>query len=119
MNLAAVLDNLERFRGVEWSLDGNTLDGLTIHTPDITPPTQREVDAVWTELGPRLAADVSARREKERTRIPRLEAVEASAKKTKEEADKALTILALKRKFAVLSQEVATLTAIVKELASR
>lgn len=105
MDLTAVLIRLLPPGDVEWSLDGNDLDGLTIHTDGVSAPTQAECDAKWAEIKPILRAAREDRAKKERTRMARLDAVVTAA-------NAANSVPALRT-------QVAELIAIVKELASR
>ena len=36
--------------GIEWSMSGNDVAGITWHTPDVEPLTQSEVDAEMVRL---------------------------------------------------------------------
>jgi len=36
--------------GIEWSMSGNDVAGITWHTPDVEPLTQAEVDAEMVRL---------------------------------------------------------------------
>jgi hypothetical protein len=51
--------------GVEWSMDGDDVEGITWHTPNVEPLTAAEVEAEITRLeqaaADKAAADAAAR----------------------------------------------------------
>jgi hypothetical protein len=47
--------------GVEWTMNGDDVEGITWHTPGVAPLTQAEVDAEVTRLE-RAAVDAEAER---------------------------------------------------------
>ena len=74
MNLTAVLAKKLPPGEVEWSLNGDSLKDLVIHTAGVRKPTQAEVDTEWETLGPALEAKRTEAQTKKATRKDRLKA---------------------------------------------
>jgi hypothetical protein len=47
--------------GAVWSLDGNSLDGLTWISTDSTAPTLAECESAWTEVETARVAETAAK----------------------------------------------------------
>ncbi|MGA0398297.1 MAG: hypothetical protein ACO3O3_14145 [Ilumatobacteraceae bacterium] len=71
--IAAVLS--ANYRDALWTLDGDTYDGLTWRSPDITQPTEDEIDAQWPAVQQAQADAVAAKQAARQSAIDKLAAL--------------------------------------------
>lgn len=71
--IAAVLS--ANYRDALWTLDGDTYDGLTWRSPDITQPTEDEIDAQWPAVQQAQADAVAAKEAARQSAIDKLAAL--------------------------------------------
>ena len=72
MNYAIILTN--KYKGSEWTLDGDSYEGLTwlSKTPK---PSQEELDDLWDEVQTELAAKAQAKIDAKASAISKLQAL--------------------------------------------
>ena len=72
MNYAIILTN--KYKGSEWTLDGDSYEGLTwlSKTPK---PSQEELDDLWDEVQAELAAKAQAKIDAKSSAISKLKAL--------------------------------------------
>ena len=72
MNYAIILTN--KYKGSEWTLDGDSYEGLTwlSKTPK---PSQEELDDLWDEVQTELAAKAQAKIDAKSSAISKLQAL--------------------------------------------
>ena len=71
--IAAVLS--ANYRDALWTLDGDTYDGLIWRSPDITQPTEDEIDAQWPAVQQAQADAVAAKEAARQSAINKLAAL--------------------------------------------
>jgi len=72
MDIAQVLTR--RFPGAEWTLNGDSYEGLT-WLSDGDAPTEAELTALWSEVEAEMAAEVQARLDAKASAVAKLEAL--------------------------------------------
>ena len=72
MDIAQVLTR--RFKGAEWTLNGETYDGLTWLSPD-PKPTKKTLESHWADVQQEMADEVATREAARLSAIAKLEAL--------------------------------------------
>jgi len=72
MDIAQILTR--QYAGAEWTLNGDTYDGLT-WLSDSPQPTEAELEALAPEVEAEIAAEVQARLDAKQSAIGKLEAL--------------------------------------------
>jgi hypothetical protein len=72
MDIASIL--IAKFQGQEWTLDGNSYEGLT-WLSDTPKPTQKQLEDLWPTVQSELAAEAQAKIEAKASAIAKLEAL--------------------------------------------
>ena len=72
MNIAAILIN--KFPDSEWSLDGDSYEGL-VWESESTPPTEKELSDLWPEVQSDLQAKAQAKIDAKASAISKLQAL--------------------------------------------
>jgi hypothetical protein len=65
--------------GVEWSMSGDDVEGITWHTPDVQPLTAKEVAAEVKRLEKAAADEAAAREAAKASALAKLEALGLTA----------------------------------------
>jgi hypothetical protein len=72
MNYATILST--KYQGSEWTLDGDSYEGLT-WLSDSTKPTQEELEDLWPEVQAEVAAKAQSKIDAKASAIAKLEAL--------------------------------------------
>jgi hypothetical protein len=63
-----------KFPGAEWTLDGDSYEGLT-WLSETPKPSQAELEALWSDVEAEIVAEQQARRDAKASAIAKLEAL--------------------------------------------
>jgi hypothetical protein len=72
MDIAHILSR--KFQGVQWTLNGDTYDGLT-WLSDGEPPTETELKKLWPTVQAEIAAEAQAKEDARLSAIAKLQAL--------------------------------------------
>jgi hypothetical protein len=72
MNIAIILSN--KYLGSEWTLDGDTYEGLT-WLSDSPKPTKKQLEDLWATVQAEIAAEAQAKSDAKASAISKLQAL--------------------------------------------